>query len=87
MAFIAAGASVNAKYQGRVNGIINRLDAKICDGYVADGCPVATPGCQAVGAVCIENRCESAFIVPLPRPHPQPEELPDRASLDLQETR
>ena len=64
------GAFINGKYEEKVGRRIRRFDHKICDGFVEDGCPFATPGCQAVRGVCVEGRCAGVAVLPGPRPRP-----------------
>jgi hypothetical protein len=53
----SCGAWVNRLYAQPVERIVGRIDRRICDGYQADGCPYATPGCLAERGVCRRGRC------------------------------
>jgi hypothetical protein len=58
----ACGAFVNRMYAEQVQRIMSRIDRRICDGYQADGCPYATPGCIAQEGVCHRGRCRGVAI-------------------------
>ncbi len=66
------GAYVNEDLAAHVRRAIDWVDRKVCDGYVEDGCPFATPGCLATVGRCVEERCEAVPILPGPPPRPRP---------------
>lgn len=83
------GAFVNARYEKKVSQLIDRLDARICDGFREDGCPYATPACQAVRGACVEGRCEAVPLRPVPLPMPieiEPRLLEGERVLNLEAT-
>jgi hypothetical protein len=62
------GAWVNRKLAPHVERAVAWFDRKICEGFVEDGCPYATPGCLATAGRCVEGRCEGVPILPGPPP-------------------
>ncbi len=72
----SCGAFINERFEEKVGRRIERLDEKICDGFREDGCPFATPACQAVRGVCVEGRCAGVPLLPGPRPWPILPEFP-----------
>ena len=45
-----------------VEDAVTRVNETVCRDYVADGCPLATPGCAAVAAACQAGVCVSAPV-------------------------
>jgi hypothetical protein len=60
------GVFVNARAIPRLERRLDRLDVRICDDYLADGCPPVAPLCLPTHGECVERRCVTVPEFPIP---------------------
>ncbi len=51
------GAWIHKRYERKVSHRIDEIDMRICDGFIENGCPFATPACLLERPACREGVC------------------------------